>query len=501
MLDGERDALSRRHFLSISAAAAAAAAMTGVATNPSVVSATQMAARSGNADLLDPPTLYSQSGSLNANFAAALAPTVVAGKPVSARVYNGSFPGPTLRVRGGDTVRLRLANQLNTVTNLHMHGLHVSPGGNSDNIFVHVMPGDAFDYEYHVPIDHPAGLYWYHPHGHGTSNQQVNNGMAGAVIIEGALDRLPSIAGLKERLLVLQATEFGDDGVVLPTGKQTNDGWLRLVNGQTNPTIRMQPGETQRWRILNASSGTFFNIGLAGHRIHQIAKDGNTLSRPWTRDAIVLSPGERIEVLVQAAPAGTYELRTMLFGQGFQAMRDVVLATLVIDGAAVAPIPLPKTLLPLKDLRNHAVARKRKIIFDTNPGPPTTEATHYMIDGRPFDPLRVDASVQLGTTEEWTLVNTTDEWHPFHIHVNPFQVVAVDGVSVKPRYFEDTINIPPGGSIKVRTQFLDYTGKYVYHCHLLFHEDDGMMGVVQVNPKPAPRAAPRPTGTPAPPAP
>jgi suppressor of ftsI len=402
-------------------------------------------------DLTEAPVRSSVNGVLDTTLAARLGPAMVAGQHVTARVYEGSFPGPTLRVRPGDRLRVHLANELPEHTNLHAHGLHVSPEGSSDNIFVHLASGARFDYEYAVPADHPAGLYWYHPHAHGTSNQQVNNGMAGAIVIEGDVDRVPGIAGLAERLLVLQATEFDGNGGVLPTGKQTNDTWLRLVNGALNPTIRMRPGETQRWRILNASSGAFYHLALAGHRFSQIAKDGNTLDAPWARDAILMSPGERVEVLVQAAPAGVYQLRTLLFGQGFQAMRDVALATVVVAGAPMTPSALPATLLPVQDLREVAVDRRREIVFDTMPGPPTTEATHYMVDGKPFDPMRVDQAVKLDATEEWTLRNPTDEWHPFHIHVNPFQVVAMNGAPVSPRCYEDTVNIPPGGSITMRT--------------------------------------------------
>jgi suppressor of ftsI len=477
LIDTAPPRVSRRQLLGFGAALAAGGiAGAGVARF--------LANRAGpahrGADLIDVPARASANGQLETTFTARLGPATVDGRAVTARVYEGSSPGPTLRVKRGDRLRVHLVNELPEHTNLHTHGLHVSPQDHSDNIFVHLGPGERYDYEYAIPADHPAGLYWYHPHAHGNSNQQVNNGMAGAIVVEGDLDALPGVAGLPERLLVLQATQFDEHGVVLPTGKQTNDTWLRLVNGQVNPAIRMRPGETQRWRILNATSGTYYNLALAGHRFAQIAKDGNTLSAPWLRDAILLGPGERVEVLVQAAPAGVYELRTLLFGSGFQAMRDTVMATIVVDGAPITRTPLPATLLPVTDLRTAAVDRTREITFEVMPAGPTTEQSHYLMNGRPFDMTRVDASVKLGTLEEWTIRNPTDEWHPFHIHVNPFQVLAVNGEPVLPRYFEDTVNVPPGGSITMRTRFRDFTGRYVYHCHLLFHEDDGMMGVVDV---------------------
>ncbi len=192
-------------------------------------------------------------------------------------------------------------------TNLHVHGLHVSPEGKSDNIFLTVKAGESFQYEYQIPENHPGGLYWYHPHLHGTVTNQVFGGMAGPIIIEGDIDALPGIAGVPERLLVLQATQLYPDGSVthivdVPPSMQKM--YLRLVNGQLNPTMTIRPGETQRWRILNATVNVTYLLQLDGHQLHQIAKDGNTLNETWTRDAINLAPGERVEVLVQAGPGG-----------------------------------------------------------------------------------------------------------------------------------------------------------------------------------------------------
>ncbi len=481
--------VSRRRFLGLAAGTAAGLGVVGAA-DPWRAGARQPGVPSPAApfaaglDLAEPPVRSSGGGMLETRLDARFGPTTVAGRPVTARVYEGSFPGPTLRVKPGDTLRVGLANGLpaGEGTNLHTHGFHVSPRDHGDNVLLHVMPGEAFDHEYAIPADHPAGLYWYHPHLHGDSNQQVNNGMAGALIVGGGLDESPGIAGLEDRLLVLQATEFGPEGAVLPTGKQSNDTWLRLVNGQLNPTIRVRPGETQRWRILNATSGTVYNLALAGHSLHQVAKDGNPFGAVWTRDRILLAPGERVEVLVQAADAGTFELRTLPWGEGFQAMPDAILATVVVAGDPVALAPLPTTLLPFDDLGAARPDNRRVLTFGVTPDGPTTEQSHYLVDGRTFAMDRVDQTVRLGALEEWEVRNATDEWHPFHIHVNDYQVVAVNGEPVPARGHEDTTLVPPMGSITMRTRFRDFTGKFVYHCHLLFHEDDGMMGIVEVVP-------------------
>jgi FtsP/CotA-like multicopper oxidase with cupredoxin domain len=395
---------------------------------------------------------------------------------VTSFVYEGSFPGPTLRLKPGETLKVKLISGLSDVTNLHTHGFHVSPLGNSDNIFLHINPGETFDYEFQLPANHSPGMYWYHPHGHGDTATQCNGGMAGVILIDGGLDEVPGIAGLTEHLLVLQATQFDGDGNLVPYDSQSNASRQRFVNGQLNPTIAIQPGETQRWRIANVSSDNFFLLSLAGHQLHQIASDGNPYDVVVARDQILLAPSERAEVLVQASTqTGSYELRTLLWGQDFQAEPDVVIATMVIGGEAITPAPLPTALIPYDDLRHIEVDNVRVTTFE-EPGPPL----YLAIDGKHFDPDRIDQTVKLGATEEWIVRNTSGEWHPFHIHVNDFQVVARNNEAVDSHGYEDTVGLPPHSETTIRMRFLDYPGKFVYHCHILGHEDFGMMATVEV---------------------
>jgi len=427
-------------------------------------------------DLVEPPVRSSKNGRLDTTLTARVGPTTVAGQPVTAWVYEGSFPSPTLRIKNGDTLRIKVVNQLPEMTNFHTHGFHVSPSGNSDNIFVMTHPGDSFQYEYHIPTNHAPGLYWYHPHPHGISENQVNGGLAGAIGNEGEIDQLPGIAGLTERLLLIQATEFGPDGVVRPAGQQHEATQLHLINGQLRPVIRMRPGETQRWRIANISSGNIYNLALAAHPLYQIEDDANPLDTVQPTNALLLGPGERAGVLVQASTApGTYEFRNLLWGGQFQAMPDILLATVVVEGKPLAPAPLPTTLIPFEDLSKLQVDRQRHITLQEIGSP-----LRFQIDGNTFDPNRVDQTVPLNAFEEWVIHNTSEDWHPFHIHVNDFQVVAVNGEPYTAHSYDDTFLVPAFGSITMRTRFLDFTGKFVYHCHILFHEDQGMMGVVDV---------------------
>jgi FtsP/CotA-like multicopper oxidase with cupredoxin domain len=158
-------------------------------------------------------------------------------------------------------------------------------------------------------------------------------------------------------------------------------------------------------------------------------------------------------------------------------MPDVLLATVVVEGEPVDPQPLPTTLIPFEDLRDAVVDNRREVRFDVQHD---EAGFHFVIDNKTVDMDRVDQTVQLNALEEWTIYNDSDEWHPFHIHINEFQVVAINGEPHDAKNLEDTRPLPPMGSITMRSRFVDFTGKYVYHCHILGHEDRGMMGIIEV---------------------
>lgn len=470
--------------------------------------------------LLQPEVRTSRDGLLDTTLTTSVMPVAVAGRTAIMSVYEGSIPGPTLRVRPGDLLRINLVNRLELLpdelpennpflctvpdrfrdeadpstycdTNLHTHGFHVSPSGNSDNIFVRVKGGESFQYEYQIPPNHPSGIYAYHPHLHGTSHQQSFAGLGGAIIVEGDLDRLPGIAGVPERVMVLQATQFTDDGgsvrsfrdgPAMTGGDGTQQSrYVRLVNGQVNPTMTIRPGETQRWRIINLTPNVTYRLRLDGHRLHQIAKDGTTLAETWTRDDIALSPGERAEVLIQGGTAGSYALRTVPIATGFTTQVGAVLAMLESTGAPMTPQPLPTTLIPFEDLSTARIDGRRQVTFQIKP-PIGGFIGGFQVSGQDFSGDRDDQIVRLNTTEEWVIRNSSTVWHPFHIHINHYQVVAFNGHPVPVRSWEDTTPVPPFGDITIRTRFLDYPGRWVFHCHILVHEDNGMMQTVQCLP-------------------
>jgi len=437
----------------------------------------------------EPPVRSSANGFLKTSLRAALSPTIIENGPAVSAVYEGIFPGPTLKIRPGDFLGIELINDSSEPTNLHTHGLHVTPLTPGDNVLIEILPGQRFQYEYTLPRDHPGGTYFYHPHRHGFSANQNFKGQMGFIIIEGDIDEIPGIAGLPERSLALMRTVVGPDGHTIdatpnrPNNSPPNPGDV-LVNGSLRPIMFISPGETQRWRLLNGSVSSLWTIQIEGHPMTLIAQDGNTLANAVTLDSLNIATAQRRDILIQGASRpGVYQVT---FTDLQPAAPAATLAYLVVTGPAQPPQPLPTTLLPFVDLRNVAVDKEREIEFQIQsppPGPPNTFAGQgFLIDGKAFDPNRVDQFGRLNTTEEWTVKNSSFFTHPFHIHINPYQVTKINGQPFDALSYEDTTPVEKnGGSITFRTRFLDFPGTWVFHCHILGHEDGGMMGIVQVS--------------------
>jgi len=426
----------------------------------------------------EPLSISSRGGVLPVTLTATRSSIRIGDQQAITEVYDGSYIPPTFRVRPGDLIRLRLVNRLDEPTNLHTHGLHVSPEGNSDNVFLTVPPGGTHDFTFRIPANHPPGLFWYHPHAHHFSNEQVRNGMSGALIVEGLLDSFPALRGIKERVLLLKDIQL-DSGHV--ANRSIGVRTTRTVNGLVNPTLVLPPGETELWRIGNVGANLYYRLQLDGHRFYEVARDGNRLARIVATDELFIPPGGRVEVLVQGGERGTHSLRTLAMNTGPAGNQypGAVLATVRIEGPAAPPRTLPTTLLPVQDLRRR-VTGHRTVVFSEGETPDGGDV--FFIDGKTFDPDRIDTRVRLGAVEEWTIRNDSDELHDFHIHQAAFQLVEVNGAPQPLDGYYDTVNVPVRGEIKIIIPFTDpvMVGKFVYHCHLLSHEDKGMMATIEV---------------------
>ena len=410
--------------------------------------------------------------------------------------FNGQIPGPIVAARPGDHVRIRFRNSLPEPTNLHYHGLHVTPAGNADNSFLEVGAGESLTYEFDLPTIHPGGTFWYHPHMHGSVARQVSRGLAGVFVVRAELDQIPEIADAPESILVLQDFDLTNRGFPVEPGimeRMTGrEGDLVTVNGQVNPPISIQRDGWIRLRILNASSSRFYRLQLEDHPLYLIATDGGALPAPEARDEILLAPGERIEVMVLGArPEGSYRLLSLPYNRGAMGMgtgmgmmgaassRALVLATVGYEGQAERTWSLPRQLVRIDPLPPPSVRR----VFQLGPGMGMGMmggggAMTFTINGRTFNPNRIDTRVALESVEEWEFVNPMMMDHPMHIHTNPFQVIGSDGLPI--RAWKDVVLVRANSRVRVRTAFRDFAGMVMYHCHILDHEDLGMMGTLEI---------------------
>ncbi len=382
-----------------------------------------------------------------------------------------------------DTLIVHLVNDLPQPTNLHTHGFHVSPSGHSDNIFVHIDPGHTFTYVYHMPYDNDPGSYWYHPHLHMFVEGQIFAGMAGPIVVEGGLDRDPALRTFGQRWIFLTQTQV-KDGKTVPASKASGPDSPIYVNGDLNPSLRIRPGQIQRWRIFNANADRLVELRLAGQPFRVLARDGNTLVRPLVVRDLLIGPGSRADVLVRGGGRGNYTLKALPFEQ-FPGANDVkkggwvpnqTLLTVRSRGRRMND-RFPAGTLPVPpwhpDLRGHRIDRSRTIVFSEMNTDPTN--TNFLINGQMFDPNHTLVTMKLGALERWTLVNTNDEWHTFHIHINPFQVLSIAGKRVPYVDYQDNVAMPAHQKV-VLVHPTDFTGKFVFHCHVTFHEDHGMIG-------------------------
>jgi FtsP/CotA-like multicopper oxidase with cupredoxin domain len=442
------------------------------------------------APLKNPEKVFSKNGLLEITLAPKEGKIQLAGKTYTAWMYNGSYMPPLLHLIPGDTLRVHLINGLNMQTNLHYHGMNVSPAGNSDNIFRIANPGDTLHYEVIVPKNHDAGTFWYHPHTCGNSEQQVSLGMSGGILVEGLFAKLPpAFKQVKDYTMLLkdiQSTEDLKKIILCSAEKGVKEVYKfdndkprqRTINGQINPFISIQPGETQIWRIFNVGANIYYNIHLEGHQLYQIGEDGVYYKQVKARDSILMPPGSRIELLVQAKKTGEFKLKTLAMSTGSEGddYPEVVLATMVCKGPSVPPLPIPVNVNDrLIDYRTKTITGKRTFTFTEGPGA-------FYINGRQFNRDSIDTRVKLGSIEEWTIVNASDEMHCFHIHQINMQVVEINGKQIEFNGYSDVVNMLPKSTIKLLMPFTeDYMlGKFVYHCHILSHEDKGMMQVIEV---------------------
>jgi suppressor of ftsI len=437
----------------------------------------------------------------------------------AAFLFEGREDPPVIRARPGEKIRLTYANEMSTrsqeqcvdrpcmnMTNLHFHGLHVSPNAPQDDVITMMaLPGQSLHYVVDIPLDQPPGLYWYHTHPHGESYRQDLDGMSGAIVIDGMERYVPEIRNMREQILVLrdQVVEEKDHAapemmrrVQVPPRRcgQSAEMPERIftVNNALRPRIAIAPGERQFWRIVNASPDLYADLQVDGEQLQIVAWDGMPLSfhNPRHRfdfaNHVLIPPAGRVEAIVAGPKPGVNgSLRTLCFDTGPDGDPNpaMVLADLVDLGPAdrkahlariAVPPPIYKPLSPALIKKVEHGAADFVVNF-------TEDKKGFYINGRKYRPADPPmTTVAVGTYRHWRVVNDTQEVHPFHIHQVHFLVYSENGEPLAHPEWLDTVNVPVKGSVDLLMDFTDpiIRGVSLFHCHLLNHEDKGMMAKV-----------------------
>ncbi|HEX6340980.1 multicopper oxidase family protein [Umezawaea sp.] len=393
---------------------------------------------------------------------------------------NGTHLGPTIRARRGDRVEFAVRNGLDQETSLHWHGMHL-PAAMDGGPHQTVPAGGTWEPRW--TIDQPAATLWYHPHVHGATADHLYRGLTGLFIVDDevteALD-LPSEYGVDDVPMIVQDRAFDGDNQFeqrVPLGGSLGViGDEILVNGAIGPYFDVTT-RLVRLRLLNGSNARLYNFGFSDdRRFSLVATDGGLLAEPWETDRLSLSPGERAEVVVAFTPGERVELRSYpsehggALGRldGFDDRLDV--CQFRAAGSLSDDSALPAVLGTAPDLAGAAVARERSFVLASD-----------QINGRSMAMDRIDFGVREGTVEVWEVTNDNGFPHNFHVHDVRFQVLSVDGGTPEPPLcgWKDTVLLVQGKRYRLAMRFSDHTDPnvpYMYHCHLLQHEDEGMMG-------------------------
>ncbi|MBU3677048.1 MAG: T9SS type A sorting domain-containing protein [Chitinophagaceae bacterium] len=451
--------------------------------------------------LLIPPVLNGPVYNLNLQTGTV---NFYAGTPTQTMGVNGAILGPTLIMQKGDSITMNVNNQIGDTTTMHWHGLHVAPHNDGGPHTV-ILPGTTWSPSFTVR-DH-ASTYWYHPHLHHKTNMHVSKGIAGFIIVrdnEEAGLSLPRTYGVDDIPLAIQTKDFDTNNqIVVPSN---NDDAV-MVNATINPFVQV-PAQVVRLRLLNGSAQRVFNIGLTNNmNFHVIGTDGGLLNNPLSLTRLTLAPGERAEILIDLSnlqgqtinlmsyaaefPNGYYGATYPGMGQGLvmngynpNPLNGANFNLLALQVGA--PIPggittIPTTLVNDTPIPAAQSNTTRALTFMPAQMGPNQLNGDFMINNAMFDMNVINYTIPLNNTEIWTLTNNSGISHPFHLHDVPFYILDRNGQA--PAAVEqgrkDVVLVRPQEVVRFITQFTTFSDPmvpFMYHCHMLTHEDGGMMG-------------------------
>lgn len=390
--------------------------------------------------------------------------------------FNGEYLGPTIMVNKNDFIQFKINNSLDEDTTVHWHGLLV-PAEYDGGPLQKIKKGTVWEPEF--KIIQSAATLWYHPHLLGKTSEQVYKGLAGLFIINDDYSKslkIPKEYGVNDIPIILQDRQIDANGTFVygPTMHQEVFGYIGnilLVNGELNPYLEIKSG-TYRFRILNGSNSSIFKIRFTNNRnFTVIAGDGGFLPTSVKTNEIIIAPGERYEILTDFdTNEETFLIVDIYGGSSFRALK--------ISSNSQKGIfyDHPGSFEQKKVTYNTRENYKREFLMETG------MMGRFTINGRAMSLSRIDFSVSKDVVEIWTIKNVgfgmMQVPHSFHVHDTQFSILSVNGKKPGPLYagLKDTVLVMPGDSVEIALKFIEYTGNYMYHCHFLEHEDNGMMG-------------------------
>ncbi|HJP85720.1 MAG TPA: multicopper oxidase family protein [Gemmatimonadaceae bacterium] len=390
--------------------------------------------------------------------------------------FNGQVPGPTMEARVGDVLEIRFTNNLPEPTTIHWHGLQIPAAMDGTDMVQHpIMPGETFTYRFKLP---DAGTFWYHPHMNETV--QLERGLYGAIVVRGANE--PRFDA--ERVLVIDDVKLDSKGEIKPPGwwlehHDGRQGPTKLINGRKEPELTIAAGQVERWRIVNASSARYVRLSLDGRPFTLIGTDGGLIDAPVTMHEVLLTPADRAEIAVGPFTEGeVINLNALRYDRKTAARaRDETFGTIRVGPVAPSHVEIPARLRDIEPLADRSATPNRECHLGFKMS--LKHGVDFTINNEAH---HRDRPVKVGELQVWDVVNDTLMDHPFHLHGFFFQVIEVNGEPPAFRSWEDTVNVPPKGRVRIAWMPDNRPGEWMYHCHILEHHASGMMAHFEVVP-------------------
>jgi FtsP/CotA-like multicopper oxidase with cupredoxin domain len=390
-------------------------------------------------------------------------------RPLDGWMYNGDVPGPVLEARVGDTLVVRLTNRLDEPTTIHWHGLRLPPAmDGTEDVQRPVAPGETFEYRFGLP---DAGTFWYHPHANEVV--QLERGLYGVLVVRG--DDEPVVDA--ERVLAFDDVRLDRRGRIAKPGRfiekhNGREGPVLLLNGRVQPDITVAAGQLERWRLVNVANARYVRFSIGGAPFRIIGSDGGLIEEPVIATELLLTPGDRADIVVGPFAEGTaLPVQSLPYNRGLGLPKlAAAFGTLRAGAARPSRAHVPARLREIAPLAAADAAPTREVRLGGRTS--LRNFVEFTIDGETH---HHGEPVKVGELQVWEVVNETPIDHPFHLHGFFFQVLGVNGTAPAYRSLEDTVNVPAKGRVRIAWLPDDRPGAWMAHCHILEHHAAGMM--------------------------